>query len=77
MAQANSTFSPIHELNEHTHRIVVLLSDGTNKPGEWYPLGEVAYHEDGLFASAWPPGVFPPGVFKVREVAHQTLGAGT
>lgn len=74
----NSTFSPLHERNEHSHRIVILNPDGTNDPSQWYPLADVAFHERAvLWASSWPPGVFPPGIFKIKEVAHQTLeGSG-
>lgn len=74
-SQAKQTFTPIHERNEHSHRIVVLKPDGTNEPGDWFPLSDTAFHESGLFASSWPPGVFPPGIFRVHSVAHQTLEA--
>lgn len=63
----------LHEQNPAgQHRIVAVAEDGTNKPGEWFPVAEIATLLD-LYASANPSLPVPPGVFKVKEVPHQVL----
>ena len=66
-------YSPVHERQEYRHRIVILHADGTNDTGEWYLISETAWHKLGFYANSNSASVFPPGIFKVREVAHQVL----
>lgn len=63
----------IHEFNSNgQHRIVLVHSDGTNKPGEWTETRSLATNLN-LFASADPSNGLPAGIFTVQEKPHQVL----
>lgn len=63
----------VHELrNEGDHRLVIIKPDGTNIASEWARTTALAQLL-GFFGNNDPSNGLPPGVFTVREVAHQIL----
>lgn len=68
-----TSLTAIHEFNKQgQHRIVLVCSDGTNKPGDWAEPHSLAQNLN-LFASADPSLGLPAGVFTVQSKQHQVL----
>lgn len=63
----------IHEIrNEGDHRLVAVEAEGTNTTGEWVRSTQLATLGP-WFGNNDPSNGLPPGVFTVREYAHQVL----
>lgn len=72
MATVGSTI--IHEYNDKgQHRIVQVNPDSTNECSDWVDVHSLAQLGKLLAHGGSVDQHLPPGVFTVREVAHQVL----
>lgn len=64
----------IHEYNDKgQHRIVKVFSDSTNECSSWVDVHNLAKLGKFLAHGGSVDQALPPGIFTIREVAHQVL----
>lgn len=61
----------VHEVLEHSHRIVIHLADQTCDAGKWVSLSDIA--NLGKYYAITGESPLPQGVFTCSEQVHQVL----